>query len=201
MTAQPKKKPSLIILKVFGFFLVLVLLAVLYLAVIVAQPQDGETDIPAATRQPLCQPAPAITASQENELEELIISFPVPVLSYLNGSGMTFVIGKSFDAAFENGYGRVLELQFSANDGTPVILSSIYPARAYDLMKSDGYHFDTVRGHVVCGTESVRMTNGQMTRLHLVNDQGIYSILIPAEAADRLGELIRSLQFFAVSVG
>lgn len=186
-----------------ALILILTMIAagVLCLAMIIAQPQNDDTESPTATSQPLVKASSATMAQSEEELNELILSFPVPVLNYLSGSRMTFVHGSSYDAAFENGFGRIITLEFTDPDGTPVRVTSIYPARAYDLMEGTGWHFDSVRGSMLCGTESVRMKNQDSVRLHIVNSSGLYTVTVPLSAAGKIPDLVRSLQFFAVSVG
>lgn len=187
--------------KVAAVFFTLIAAAALCLVLVIAQPQNDDPDLPNASPQPLVQPSAAQTADTEQELNELILDFPVPVLNYLSGSGMTFIHGTSRDAAFENGMGRIITLEFTDPDQVPVNVTSIYPARAYELMEGSGWHFDNVQGHVLCGSESVRMTNSESLRLHIVNSDGLYTVTIPLSASEKITDLIRSLQFFAVSVG
>ena len=141
--------------------------------------------------------SPAQNISAETELRSLVETFPVPVLSFMSGSGMTFVSGTSADVGLKGGFGRVVSLYWQTPDGEPLILQSIYPASALSLL-NNGYHFSTIGGPTLFGTESVRMENADTVRIHAATDTGLYVVTVPKSAASKLSSMSRSLQLFSV---
>ena len=117
------KKWLRILARAGSILLSLLLMATACAALILAQPQEQEET---RAEQPLLSPSPALSISAEAELRELVGAFPVPVMSFMSGSGMTFVSGTSGDAALNGGFGRVLTLNWQTPDGHPVILQSLW---------------------------------------------------------------------------
>ena len=193
------------LLKALTVLLTAVLIAAVGFLLILAQPKSDEKE--KAEPQPLLAASPAMNISQESELRSLVESFPVPVLSFMSGSGMTFVSGTSADAGLDGGFGRVATLYWQTADGEPLILRSIYPASALSLLDSgyhfsnklDGYHFSSVAGPTLFGVESVRMENADTVRVHAATDTGLYTVTVPNSLAPKLSALCRSLQLFRVN--
>ena len=184
-----------ILLKVLtGLFSVIMIAAIGFLLVL-AQPktEDGEKAEP----QPLLAASPAVSVTAETELPSLVEGFPIPVLSFMSGSGASFVSGTASDAALSGGFGRVATLYWQTADGEPLILQSIYPASALSLLE-DGYHFSTISGPTLFGRDSVRMENAGTVRIHAATDTGLYVVIVPSSAASKISSLSRSLQLFSV---
>ena len=184
------------LLKALTVLLTAVLIAAVGFLLILAQPKSDEKE--KAEPQPLLAASPAMNISQESELRSLVESFPVPVLSFMSGSGMTFVSGTSADAGLDGGFGRVATLYWQTADGEPLILRSIYPVSALSLL-DDGYHFSSVAGPTLFSVESVRMENADTVRVHAATDTGLYTVTVPKSLAPKLSALCRSLQLFRVN--
>jgi hypothetical protein len=118
-------------------------------------------------------------------------------MSFISGSGMTFVSGSSRNVEADGATGRMAVLNWKSPDGYPVVLQSIYPASALSLL-ADGYHFSTLLGPTLFGTESVRMENADTVRLHAATATGLYEVTVPKSLAPKLSSLCRSLQLFSV---
>ena len=118
-------------------------------------------------------------------------------MSFMSGSGMTFVSGTASDVGLTGGYGRVATLYWQTPDGDPLILQSIYPASALSLLET-GYHFSSVAGPSLFGSDSVRMENADTVRVHAATDTGLYVVIVPKSAASGISSLSRSLQLFSV---
>ena len=192
---KKQRKPLTALLKgVTGLFTV-ILIGVIGLLLILAQPKKEEAGEPEP--QPLLTASPALSITHETELRTLVEGFPAPVLSFMSGSGMSFVSGTSADVGLEDGFGRVASLYWQTPDGDPLILQSIYPASALSLL-ADGYHFSTVAGPTLFGSASVRMENEETVRIHAATASGLYVVLIPRSAASKISSLSRSLQLFSV---
>lgn len=198
MDAAKVKAPLLRrVLRAVGSVLLTVLLAaVFYVAVILGEPQEIEQVVRPLQDQPLLQASPAITIEGEGQLSALLNPYPVPVMRLLSGSGLTLVSGMSYDAAFENGFGRIVSLQYQGGAGETITIESIYPARALSLMPKGDYHLTGAAGQSLAGLKSVRMENASTIRLHAQAEDAIYVVTVPKMESSELIALTRSLQLF-----
>ena len=190
-----RRKFVRILLKVLTGLLSVVLIVLIGALLVLAQPKKEDTEN--AEPQPLLTASPALNIDRETDLRSLVESFPVPVLSFMSGSGMSFVSGTSADTGLKGGYGRVVSLYWQTPDGDPLILQSIYPASALSLL-DNGYHFSTVAGPTLFGVDSVRMENADTVRIHAATSTGLYVMTVPKTAASKISTLSRSLQLFSV---
>ena len=112
-----KKKFPRILLKVISAVLTFILLAVICVLLILANPQSDKKD--PAEPQPLLTATPAVSIQAETEMRKLVESFPAPVMSFMSGSGMVFqsIYPASAFTLLGSGY------QFS-NAGGPTLFSS-----------------------------------------------------------------------------
>ena len=184
-----------VLLKVVTALLTAALIVLIGALLVLAQPKQEDTE--KAEPQPLLTASPAMNIEAETDLRSLVESFPVPVLSFMSGSGMSFVSGTSSDAGLEGGFGRIVSLYWQTQDGDPLILQSIYPASALSLLEK-GYHFSAVAGPTLFGMDSVRMENADTVRVHAATDTGLYVLTVPKSAASKISSLSRSLQLFSV---
>ena len=192
-----KKKNGFLrmLLKVLAALFAVALIVLIGFLLILAQPKAEDTE--KAEPQPLLAASPAQNISSESEIRSMIESFPVPVLSFMSGSGMTFVSGTAADVGLQGGFGRIVTLYWQTADGDPLILQSIYPASALSVL-DNGYHFSAVTGPTLFGVESVRMENSDTVRVHAATDTGLYAVTVPKSAASKLSSISRSLQLFSV---
>lgn len=193
------KHPKLarIIRSVLIALLALFLAGVFYVAVVLGQPQPDNSRIDIRQNQPLLAASPAVNISTEDELNVLFDHFPVPVLSFLPGSGLTLQSGVSGDVAFEQGFARTATLTYTVDWNGQVLtltVQSIYPARALALIPKADYRIAAVAGQPLAGLPSVRMENGDTIRLHTQASDALYVLTVPKAAAGDLAALTRSLQ-------
>ena len=192
---KKKKRFWTIVFKALTVLLGIVLIVLIGFLLVLAQPKPEDTEKPEP--QPLLAASPARSITEESEIRGLIEEFPVPVLSFMGGSGMLFVSGSSADVGLEDGFGRIVTLNWQTADGDPMILQSIYPASALPVL-DNGFHFSQVTGPTLFGVESVRMEKGDVVRIHAATDTGLYVVTVPKSAAPKLSNLCRSLQLFTV---
>ena len=171
------------------------LLAILAASLILAKPQGEETETAAA--RPSQDARPAVSINSENDLVSLISAFPAPVMSFMSGSGMTFVSATSADLAYAGGFARIAVLYWQTAEGVPVTLRTVWPADALSLLE-DGYHFMPYAGPALFGGTSVRMENDETVRLHTATDQALYVVLLPRSLSAQTETVCRSLQLFTV---
>ena len=112
-----------VLLKVVTALFSVALIVLIGALLVLAQPKREDTE--KAEPQPLLTASPAMNITVETDLRSLVESFPVPVLSFMSGSGMSFVSGTSSDAGLEGGFGRIVSLYWQTQDGDPLILQSI----------------------------------------------------------------------------
>ena len=183
------------LLKFLAGLLSVALIVMVGALLVLAQPKKDDTE--KAEPQPLLTASPALNISSESEIRSLVESFPVPVLSFMSGSGNIFVSGSSADTGLKGGYGRIITLNWQMPDGDPLILQSIYPASALSVLGT-GYHFSNIAGPTLFGSDSVRMEDAQTVRIHAATETGLYVIIVPKSAASKISSLSRSLQLFSV---
>lgn len=190
------KKIRKLLLTILSVVFSVAMLAFAAVSLILAKPQEEEK-APAPER--LTQHgSPAVEARTENDLVDLIADFPAPVMSFMSGSGMTFVSATSSDAAVSGSFGRVATLYWQTEEGEPLILQSICPADALSLLES-GYHFTVHAGPTLFGKPSVRMEKADAIRLHAATEQALYVVVLPKSLSGQISALCRSLQLFTAT--
>ena len=188
------KKVRKVLLRIVGTVIAIAVMALIAASLIIAKPQDGEPASAAA--RPFTDASPAVTIEDELDLSQLFAAFPAPVMSFMGGSGMTFVSATCADAAVDGGFGRVATLNWQTAEGEPVRLRSIWPAGALDLLEGS-YHFMPYTSPALFGSSSVRMENDQTVRIHAATDQALYEVLLPRALSPETGNICRALQLYA----
>lgn len=183
-------------LRIIGAVIAAALLALLAASLILAKPQGEETETAAA--RPSQDASPAVSISSEADLVGLISAFPAPVMSFMSGSGMTFVSATSADLAYAGGFARIAVLYWQTAEGVPVTLRTVWPADALSLLE-DGYHFMPYAGPALFGSASVRMENDETVRLHTATDQALYVVLLPRALSSQVSTLCGSLQLYSAT--
>ena len=183
-------------LRIIGAVIAAALLALLAASLILAKPQGEETET--ASARPSQDASPAVSISSENDLVSLISAFPAPVMSFMSGSGMTFVSATSADLAYAGGFARIAVLYWQTAEGVPVTLRTVWPADALSLLE-DGYHFMPYAGPALFGSASVRMENDETVRLHTATDQALYVVLLPRSLSSQVSTLCSSLQLYSAA--
>ena len=184
---------------ILGTLLAVVMIAVFYVAVVLGHPQENPEKVIVSQNQPVLTASPAVTLTAESELDAMLQAFPVAALYAVEGSGLTLTGGMSYDAIYEDGFARIMILNYSADvHAAPVQLSvqSIYPARALEFVQKGDYHIAHVAGQPLAGMQSVRMEDGEHIRLHAQAEEGIYVLTVPSMNADELAAVTRSLQLY-----
>ena len=163
------------------------------LFLILRNPEPEESGAVMLTDQPLLTASPATVLTRTNTLDDMLKAFPAPVLCPLQGSGLTLTGGTSYDAAFEGGVGRILELTYRTEDGKEIKLTSIYPARALALLPIQDYKLSREAGQTLAGLRSVRMERSGAIRLHAQGYEALYALETPPESTAWLVSLTRLL--------
>ena len=183
-------------LRIIGAVIAAALLALLAASLILAKPQEEKSETAAA--RPSENASPAVSIQSESDLVSLISAFPAPVMSFMSGSGMTFVSATSSDVAYNGGFARIAVLYWQTSEGVPVTLRTVWPADALSLLE-DGYHFMPYAGPALFGGASVRMENDETVRLHTATDQALYVVLLPRALSGQVSSLCGSLQLYSAT--
>ena len=183
-------------LRIIGAVIAAALLALLAASLILAKPQEEKSETAAA--RPSENASPAVSIQRESDLVSLISAFPAPVMSFMSGSGMTFVSATSADLAYAGGFARIAVLYWQTAEGVPVTLRTVWPADALSLLE-DGYHFMPYAGPALFGSASVRMENDETVRLHTATDQALYVVLLPRSLSSQVSTLCSSLQLYSAA--
>jgi len=184
---------------ILGILAAALMIAVFYVAVVLGQPQENPEKVIVSPDQPVMTASPAVTLTTENELDAMLRAFPVAALYAVEGSDLTLTGGMSYDATYEDGFARIMILNYTAQlNGKQVDMSvqSIYPARALEFVQRGDYHIAHVAGQALAGMQSVRMEDGERIRLHAQGAEGIYVLTVPTMTADELAAVTRSLQLY-----
>ena len=184
---------------ILGTLAAALMIAAFYVAVVLGQPQENPEKVVVSQTQPVLTASPAVTLTAESELNAMLQAFPAAALYAVDGSGLTLTGGMSYDAAYEDGFARIMILNYTTDvNGRQVTMSvqSIYPARAMEFVQKGDYHIAHVAGQSLAGVQSVRMEDGEHIRLHAQAEEGIYVLTVPAMKADELAAVTRSLQLY-----
>ena len=184
---------------ILGTLAAALMIAAFYVAVVLGQPQENPEKVVVSQTQPVLTASPAVTLTAESELNAMLQAFPAAALYAVDGSGLTLTGGMSYDVAYEDGFARIMILNYTTDvNGRQVTMSvqSIYPARAMEFVQKGDYHIAHVAGQSLAGVQSVRMEDGEHIRLHAQAEEGIYVLTVPAMTADELTAVTRSLQLY-----
>lgn len=191
------KKGGRLLLKLFGWLLLCAVLVLVSLLIIVGMPE--KEDPAPVLADPVLSASPAIDVSAESDLYKLYLSFPAPVMSYLSGSGMTFVSASSADTSFSGCLTRVITQVWRSPEEDEIELLSVCPRSSLEILQSGDWHFSNLAGPELFGQKSVRMESDEKIRLHTQTDQGLYIITVSKAVKDRLAAIARSLQLFSLA--
>ena len=191
------RKFSRLLFKLFGWLLLCAVLVLVSLLIIVGMPE--KEDPAPVLADPVLSASPAINITAESDLYKLYLSFPAPVMSYLSGSGMTFVSASSADTSFSGCLTRVITQVWRSPEEDEIELLSVCPRSSLEILQSGNWHFSNLAGPELFGQKSVRMESDEKIRLHTQTDQGLYIITVSKAAKDRLAAIARSLQLFSLA--
>lgn len=189
---HPRLKKALHVLLMA--LLTVILVALFYLAVILGQPEEPENAIDIDQTQPLLTASPALNIQSERQVAALAEAFPVPVLAFMEGMGPVLVSGTSYDQAYEGGFARICELRYTTDNGLEITLTTIYPARAVELLGKDGYTLTGAAAQNLTGLTAVRMESADHIRLHAQASDAIYALTLPKLADDTITTVTRVLE-------
>lgn len=189
---HPRLKKALHVLLMT--LLTVILVALFYLAVILGQPEEPENAIDIDQTQPLLTASPALNIQSERQVAALAEAFPVPVLAFMEGMGPVLVSGTSYDQAYEGGFARICELRYTTDNGLEITLTTIYPARAVELLGKDGYTLTGAAAQNLTGLTAVRMESADHIRLHAQASDAIYALTLPKLTDDTITTVTRVLE-------
>ena len=191
---QPKK-PSAVwrvlrwVLTVTGLLL---LAAIFYVSVIMANPREDEN--PIRSDPPLASPGPGAVLESADDLQALLAGFPGPALCAAPGYGLSLTAGGIEDVPVRGGWARTLTLVYRADDGREVTLKTVWPARAAEAIDTAGWHVSAVAGQNVAGMPSVRLEKEGRLRLQCQAPAVICLVETGLASGEDLAGLLRPIR-------
>lgn len=178
--------------------LTIMLLAAFYIAVIMGNPQEEESAaITARQDQPLLDAMSSpVIITEQGQLGLLLAEFPAPVMAAMNSNAIAFAQGLCQDVAYEDGLGRVVNLTYRTAEGAAVTVTSIYPARALELVEKGDYTISGTSGLPLAGLRSVRMDSAGSIRMHAQGTEALYVVTLPSLSNSALRSLTSTLQLY-----
>ena len=176
----------------------LLLIALFYVAVVMGQPQESATPgVEVRMDQPLLPQLPAaVRITDEKDIDRLTDVFPAPLLHAAYGRALVFVEGVCSDLAWSEGLGRVVTLTYRTEDFDTLTVSSIYPARALELVGKEDYTFTGRMGQTIGGLRTVPMQNSTNLRLHAQDEEALYVLTAPLATDPVLRQWTAAMQLY-----
>lgn len=207
---KTKKTPSpfarrlrAILQKIAIFLLALFCVAVFYLAVILGEPPADAGTTPAASlyipEGPIAPSVERPTGDMNKALSEYEDYFPAPILYIPLTEGIAFRQGNLYEVAHNNGIARVIEMHYQVEGVGEVLLRSVYPASAYDLLGKQGLEIDMLAG-ALGKANAVRMRGEGFMRLHTEVHGALYALTAPIDDNKTLSDLGQRTAFTVVAV-
>ena len=177
--------------------LTIVLLAAFYLAVVMGTPQEEGSAVTAKQNQPLLNALPsAVFITDSGQLDQVLDSFPAPVLASMNAAALRFDSGLCEDVPYENGLGQKVTLTYRTAEDALVTLVSIYPARATSLITKGDYVLSDTFGLPLAGLRSVRIEKPGSICMHAQGAEALYVVTLPELSASALRALTTTFQLY-----
>ena len=175
----------------------IVLLAAFYLAVVMGTPQEEGSAVTAKQNQPLLNALPsAVFITDSGQLDQVLDSFPAPVLASMNAAALRFDSGLCEDVPYENGLGQKVTLTYRTVEDALVTLVSIYPSRATSLITKGDYVLSDTFGLPLAGLRSVRMEKPGSICMHAQGVEALYVVTLPELSASALRALTTTFQLY-----
>ena len=197
---MPEKTPIIkrVLRGVLMALLSALLILLFYVAVVMGQPQGQATPaVEVRMDQPLLPPLPnAVRITDEEEVDQLTAVFPAPLLHAAYGRALVFVEGVCRDLAWSEGWSRVVTLTYRTEDFSTLTVSSIYPARALELVGREDYTFTGRLGQSLGGLRTVPMHNSTTLRLHAQGEEALYVLTAPKVSDAVLRQWTAAMQLY-----
>lgn len=171
---------------------VVLALAIIYIFFLMGEP--GEDD--QLAKQPVTQeetirvPIAATQASSAADLNLLAANFGKPVLTFYE-NGLTLQKATLYDTAFRGGYARRLALQYAFADGSVLLVDSLRPTAAVELLQNPDYTINVSKLYTLAGMDAVRMDTDAQTCLVARGTEAVYAVRCPAQHVGDLSALVK----------
>ena len=189
--AAEKKQPSKVwrVLKTIGLILLaLVAAAVVYLGILLAEPDEDAKYGGNAPEAPLTTSMAAMEIPANGDLQSLVDRFNAPVMRFYGGPEMRSA--RIYDRAFGNGYARCVSVTYQLEDGSDCVLTSIRPASAASLISSDGFSLATTMYHMG-GVSVMRMDSGDEICLVGQSETTLYQLTMKKSSENLLETILK----------
>ena len=196
LTDEPeRKRPAKWKAVVKRFFIVLGLLlalAVLYLFLLMGEPDDDdEMLLKQSAREEIIQiPMTGQELGADADLEAAAVSFGEAAME-LRGGLLPLRSVALYDTAYHGGYARRLTLTYAFPDGMVMTVDSIRPSGAVALLMDPAYVIRVDALYTIGGMDAVRMDSDDYIRLAAEGPNAAYVVHFPMAHADQLTDYLR----------
>ncbi len=171
---------------------IILALSIAYIFLLMGEPGEDDqlTAQNVSQEETIRVPIAATQASSDADLNLLAANFGKPVLALYSGD-LTLQKATLFDTAFRGGYARRLTLQYAFSDGSVLIVDSIRPTAAVELLKDANYSLNVNQLYTLAGMDAVRMDTDAQACLVARGSEAVYAIRCPAQHTGELASLIK----------
>lgn len=189
---HPRLKKALHVLLMT--LLAVILVALFYLAVILGQPEEPENAIDIDQTQPLLTASPALNIQSEPAGGRAGGGIPRAGAGLYGRHGAGAGVRHELRSGLQGRLCRICELRYTTDNGLEITLTTIYPARAIELLGKDGYTLTGAAAQNLTGLTAVRMENADHIRLHAQASDAIYALTLPKLTDDTITTVTRVLE-------
>lgn len=184
-------KGWVVILKRVGLAVLgLAALALMYVFLLLGEPDNMTQEAPAPQEEKIRVPMAAVQASGSADLSALAASFGKPILALYGG--LTLQKCSLYDTAFQGAYARRAALEYTFEDGQTLLVESLRPAQAVALLEAGrqaSLSLDSL--YVLAGIDAVRMDNAQSICIFGQQDGAVYAVTCPPDHSADLAALLK----------
>lgn len=186
----PPKRWVVILKRVCMVLLGLIALALVYVFLLLGEPDSMTLEAPPPQEEKIRVPMAAVEASGSADLSAMAASFGKPVLALYGG--LSLQKSSLYDTAFQGGYARRATFQYAFEDGQVLLVESLRPTQAVALLEAGRQaHLSLDSLYALAGIDAVRMDNSQTICVFGQQDGAVYAVTCPRGHSGDLAALLK----------
>ena len=196
---KPIARWKVILRRVGVTVLLLAALAIAYVFLLLAEPDNAAVEIPKVQEEAIRVPMAAIEARADADIGAIAATFGKPILA-LYGDALPLEKITLYDTAFRGGYARRATLSYAFADGQILSVDSIRPTAAATLLGGSGYSLQLDGIHGLAGLDAARMDSAGSICIFGKSDQAVYAVTCPEAHAGELPALLKQTTLWQAEV-
>ncbi len=189
VTVKAPSRLRVVLVRAACVLLLVVALVVIYLFLLIGEPDEENKYLPQVTQERITMPMVAVESPGESNVQSLADTFGQPVMCLYTGFQMQRA--RVFDTAFGGGYARRVSLSYALPDGQSLLVESIRPTEAITLLSTGSYTLNAASLYAIGGLDAARMENSESIVVFARSDTAAYAVTMPASHAGELGSILR----------